>query len=150
MTTATLITATVKYAASTPKDFGHGDRINVVLTPTSGEDIKVWGKPNDSIAQLRRGQSVQVLWDGKSHKLVETDQPAPAVPQAQPQSPETAEEAFDAALRVSAKRYAKAIKLAKAIALQELGVEAIDDPQILTAVKDIASSLFIESSRLTG
>jgi hypothetical protein len=77
MTTATLIAGKVKYAASTPKDFGHGERVNVVITPiTGGEDIKVWGRPTDAIAQLTKGQQVTLLFDGKSHKLVADNQPA--------------------------------------------------------------------------
>ena len=76
MTTATLIAGKVKYAASTPKDFGHGERINIVISPiTGGDDIKVWGSPNDAIATLTKGQQVTLMHDGKTYKLVETSQP---------------------------------------------------------------------------
>ncbi len=63
--------------ASTPKDFGHGERVNVVITPvTGGDDIKVWGRPTDAIAQLTKGQQVTLLSDGKTYKLVADSQPA--------------------------------------------------------------------------
>ncbi|WP_019499158.1 hypothetical protein [Pseudanabaena sp. PCC 6802] len=71
MSSATLIAGKVKYTASTPKDYGHGERINVVVTPIDGgDDIKVWGKPDDAIASLTKGQQVTLLYDGKSYKLV--------------------------------------------------------------------------------
>ena len=74
--TATLIAGKVKYAASSPKDFGRGERVNVVISPlTGGEDIKVWGKPDDAIAQLTKGQQVTLLSDGKNYKLVTDNQP---------------------------------------------------------------------------
>jgi len=73
MATATLINGKVKYAAGTPKDFGHGDRINVVITASNSEEIKLWGKPTDAIASLKRGQAVQVIFDGKAYKLIESE-----------------------------------------------------------------------------
>ncbi len=76
MQTATLIAGTVKYTASKPKDFGHGDHINIVITPlTGGDDIKVWGSPNDAIATLTKGQQVTLISDGKGYKLVADNQP---------------------------------------------------------------------------
>ncbi len=42
MTSATISTATVKYAAKEPKDWGYGLKINVVLTTTEGHEIKIW------------------------------------------------------------------------------------------------------------
>jgi len=82
MTTATLITGKVKYSAGKPKDFGHGDRINAVVTPDDGgEDIKIWGKADDqSILSLKRGQVVNLFYDGKSHKLVSSQPAAVATP----------------------------------------------------------------------
>jgi hypothetical protein len=77
MTTTSLTTGKVKYAAGTPRDYGHGDRINVVVTPTNGgEDIKVWGRPGDAIAQLKKGESVTLSHDGKGYKLVLMNAPA--------------------------------------------------------------------------
>ncbi|WP_019500910.1 hypothetical protein [Pseudanabaena sp. PCC 6802] len=72
MTSATLIAGKVKYAAGKAKDYGHGDRINVVIT-AGGEEVKVWGKPDDAISLLKKGQDVQLIHDGKGYKLVETE-----------------------------------------------------------------------------
>jgi len=73
MATAILINGKVKYTAGTPKDFGHGDRINVVVIASNSEEIKLWGKPTDAIATLKRGQSVKIIFDGKTHKLLESE-----------------------------------------------------------------------------
>jgi len=49
------------------------DRINVVVTASDGDEIKLWGKPTDAIANLKRGQAVQVIFDGKAYKLLESE-----------------------------------------------------------------------------
>jgi hypothetical protein len=71
MTTATVIQATVKYPSREPKDYGYGLKVNVVLTASNGEEIKLWGKPDEAIATLKKGQSVQLVHDGKKYKLLE-------------------------------------------------------------------------------
>jgi hypothetical protein len=77
MTTAILIAGKVKYAARSPKDFGHGEHINIVITPLTGsKDIKVWGNPDDAIASLTKGQQVTLLFDGRTYKLIADSQPA--------------------------------------------------------------------------
>lgn len=73
MATATLIQAKVKYPSREPKDYGHGERINIVVTASNGEEIKIWGKPTDAIALLKKGESVQVIFDGKNHKMLEPE-----------------------------------------------------------------------------
>jgi predicted NAD-dependent protein-ADP-ribosyltransferase YbiA (DUF1768 family) len=73
MATTTLIQGKVKYPARTPKDYGNGERINIVVTASTGEEIKLWGKPTDSISMLKKGESVQVIFDGKGHKLLESE-----------------------------------------------------------------------------
>lgn len=71
MKTATLIYGKVKYKAGKPKDYGNGERINIVVTPDSGgDDIKVWGNPGDAIAYLSKGDSVTLAHDGKSYTLL--------------------------------------------------------------------------------
>jgi hypothetical protein len=73
MATATLISGYVKYPAGQPRDYGRGERINIVVTPNDGQDdIKVWGRPGDAIAQLKRGTTVTLTYDGRSYKLFET------------------------------------------------------------------------------
>lgn len=73
MATATLINAKVKYPSREPKDYGNGERINIVVTASTGEEIKLWGKPTDAIALLKKGESVQIIFDGKNHKLLEPE-----------------------------------------------------------------------------
>lgn len=81
----TLLTAKVKYPAQKVIETKHGNRINAVVELESGEDIKVWGNPGSAIAHLKKGQSVQLVYDGKSHKLV-TDQPLTTADKLQSQS----------------------------------------------------------------
>ena len=62
------------------------------------------------------------------------------------------EEKFEALLRLNAARYAKALKAAKFVVKNELGVELgsplqEDQQHLLEPLKCIASSLFIEASR---
>ena len=75
MKTATLINGKVKFKAGTPKDFGNGERINIVVS-ADGKDIKVWGNPSDPIAYLQKGQDVTLAYDDKNYILIGTaDQP---------------------------------------------------------------------------
>jgi hypothetical protein len=77
MSTATLITARVKYGAGQPRETQYGMRINALLTLPDGTEHRVWGKPEDrAIASLKKGQQVQLLHDGKGYKLVADNQPA--------------------------------------------------------------------------
>lgn len=69
-TMATMATGTVKYPTRAPMDYSGRLRINAVVT-INGEDVKLWGDPNDAIASLVKGQTVTVLWDGKGWKLAE-------------------------------------------------------------------------------
>ncbi len=75
MTTATLIQATVKYPSREPKDFGYGLKVNVVVTASTGEEIKLWGKPDEPLRTLKKGQSVRLIHDGKNYKLLENATP---------------------------------------------------------------------------
>ncbi|MBD2019241.1 hypothetical protein H6F43_03470 [Leptolyngbya sp. FACHB-36] len=71
-----LLRGTIKYTAGKPKDHGYGEKINVVVTPSDGsDDIRVWGKPDDPIAQLRKGEEVQLFHDGKAYRIVSSDDP---------------------------------------------------------------------------
>ena len=44
-----------------------------MVTASDGDEIKLWGKPTDAIANLKRGQAVQVIFDGKAYKLLESE-----------------------------------------------------------------------------
>lgn len=71
MTNATLIKASVKYPSREPKDYGYGMKVNVVLTSVNGEEIRLWGKPDEALTTLKKGQTVQLIHDGKNYKILE-------------------------------------------------------------------------------
>ena len=76
MSTATLITARVKYGAGQPRETQYGMRINALLTLPDGTEHRVWGQPDDlAIASLKKGRQVQLLHDGKGYKLIADNQP---------------------------------------------------------------------------
>ena len=64
-----LVEAVVKYPARNPIDTQYGERINVVVTTPEGEQIKLWGKPGEEIANLKKGQKVVLARDVKGYKL---------------------------------------------------------------------------------
>jgi hypothetical protein len=146
MTTATLIAGKVKYAASTPKDFGHGERINVVITPlTGGDDIKVWGNPDDAIATLTKNQQVTLLHDGKGYKLVADSQPAQVNQVKQSVTPElTPDQKRAIALYVN--EQADLLKFCWVTASEKLDSLASDEESIRCA----ASCLYIATQRKFG
>ena len=65
-------TATVKYAALSPKDYGHGPRINVVCL-CDGKEVKLWGKPDSPLSSLKRGEQVQITPVKNGYKLVSNE-----------------------------------------------------------------------------
>jgi hypothetical protein len=140
MQTATLITGKVKYAASNPKDFGHGERINIVISPiTGGEDIKVWGNPDDAIASLTKGQQVTLISDGKGYKLVADSQPA------QVKQPITTELSADQKRAISnyINSQADVLKYCWETAAAKLGGLATEEESIRCAT----ASLYIATTR---
>ncbi len=162
--TPTLIKAKVKYTAGNPRDYGNGPRINVVAVATNGEEIKLWGSPDDAIARLQKGQQIEILQEQKGdktiHRLLQHAEDLNQGPTTQHQNgntnqqptPEQLEAKFEGLLRLNAARYAKALKMAKHIIKNELGVEVQsplqgDQTELLEPLKCIASSLFIESCR---
>jgi hypothetical protein len=80
MTTATIVTATVKYGAGLPRETQYGMRINALMVLPDGTEQRLWGNPGDvAIASLKKGQTVQLLHDGKGYKLLD-NQPEPTKP----------------------------------------------------------------------
>ncbi|WP_416667922.1 hypothetical protein [Egbenema bharatensis] len=76
--TAMLISGKVKYAAGKPRQTIYGDRINVMITLSTGEDVRLWGNPGDpSLTPLRKGQDVSLMQNGKGYKLVSHSDSAP-------------------------------------------------------------------------
>ena len=97
MQTATILTAIVKYGAGQPRQTQYGMKINALLTLPDGAEHRLWGKPDDvAIASLKRGQSVQLLHDGKSYKLVGNVEPT--------QTPATAAKPITTELTVEQKK----------------------------------------------
>lgn len=69
---ATVTTGTVKYTAGKAINTQYGERINAVIILADNQEIKIWGKPDDqSLRALKKNQSVELLNDGKSWKLLE-------------------------------------------------------------------------------
>lgn len=66
----------MKFPAQQPRDTQYGPRINVVITLDGGKEVKLWGNPGDTIANLRKGQPVSLMQDGKNWKMIASpDQP---------------------------------------------------------------------------
>lgn len=80
--TLTIHTATVKFPAGKTFNTQYGDRVNAVLViPTTGEEVKLWGNPGDpTLTALKKGQQVAVAQDQKGWKLINTPPAADARP----------------------------------------------------------------------
>ncbi|KAI9129390.1 hypothetical protein [Acaryochloris sp. CCMEE 5410] len=72
-----ILTAKVKFPAK-EWDTQHGPRLNAKITLPDGEDIKIWGNPDDAaLKALRKGQPVQVAKDAKGKYSLVEQAPAP-------------------------------------------------------------------------
>ena len=162
-----LVTGKVKYQAGNPREGKFGPYVNVLVVLDGGEEVRVYDNPDGPVADLAKGQAVQLLQDQKNgkfvYKLLQTANQIATQPATQHQSgsqsdgkqaltPEELEEKFEGLLRLNAKRYGKALKIAKHIVKNELGVELgsplqEDQRELLEPLKCIASSLFIEACR---
>lgn len=102
MRTTTLVQATVKYAAGSPRTTSDGrQRVNVVVTLADGREERLWGDPGDPITRLKKGQRITLAQNSKGFTLV-ADGPnptpgavaatVPVIPPAiEPTSPDVAE-----------------------------------------------------------
>jgi hypothetical protein len=144
MATTTLIQCKVKYPARTPKDYGNGERINVVVTASSGEELKLWGKPTDSISNLKKGDQVQMIFDGKSHKLLESD----PVKQAITSTPNTVTEWSADRKRVIAQQITQSADLL-AYCLQTAKSKFIETGLVQSeeSMRSLATTLFIQAQK---
>lgn len=72
--TLSIHTATVKFPAGKTFTTQYGDRVNAVLViPTTGEEVKLWGNPGDpTLTALKKGQQVALAQDQKGWKLINT------------------------------------------------------------------------------
>jgi hypothetical protein len=142
MATLQLVKGSVKYPAREPRDYGYGDRINVVVTLADGAEVKLWGKPGDPIEGLSKNQPVTLAFDGKSYKLAESaptspDRSSATVPSAG-MPPET-KKAIAAYVEDLAALYVFCFDTAKA----KLGDRMADQE----AIKDVATTLFLSACR---
>lgn len=134
--TSTLIDATVKYPAQSPLEYEHGPRINVVCTLSNGAEEKIWGKPDDAIAQLKKGQQVQLIRAGKSLKLAKTLS-EPASPPPEKASAGSLADEYALRLGQTINQYEQAWQAASALLKRRLGqpAEALPDgPQLIHAI----------------
>lgn len=96
MKTIAIVNGVVKWEARSPLETKYGPRINVVVTLDSGEEIKLWGNPDDPIlTHLVKGQRLTLLQDDKGYKIADMatlSNPTPAPP---PPVPPPAPPTFD-------------------------------------------------------
>jgi len=60
----------IKYTAGKVYDGQFGQSINAVITLTNGEDVRVYGKPDDEkLKSLKKDEEVTVIYDNKSYKV---------------------------------------------------------------------------------
>lgn len=136
--TTQLIDATVKYPAQAPREYDHGPRINVVCTLSDGTDEKLWGKPDDRIADLKKGQTVQLIRAGRSLKLAE--QPSRSTEADANDLP-----AYAARLGQNTSQYEQAWQAASALLKRRLGQPAEALPYGPQLIQAIAAELFKHS-----
>lgn len=62
MPAITLAEGVVRFPPGTPKDYGHGPRVNALVELSTGEEVRVYGNEGDPILlSLRKGQQVQLV-----------------------------------------------------------------------------------------
>jgi hypothetical protein len=138
MATLQLVKGSVKYPAREPRDYGYGERINVVVTLADGEEVKLWGKPGDPIEGLTRNQPVTLAYDGKSYKLADTPDRSSASPSSAGMTPET-KKAIAAYVEDLANLYSFCFDTADR--------KLSDRIQDSSAIKEVATTLFLSAVR---
>ena len=73
MATAQIVQGRVLFAApKEPYETKNGPRINVKVKLSDDQEVKLWDNPGGPLQALRKGQSVTLIYDGKTYKLAET------------------------------------------------------------------------------
>lgn len=151
--TTSVIEGTVKYTPGKvfPSDYSETGRVNTVFdTATSGE-IKVWTNTDDAGIQALRKGDKRLLTQNKRGKwqMLETVSESATQLQSQIYSPQNAEQAFEELLRSKARRYGKCLKAARFTVEKELPLteENMEDLEMICAIKDVATTLFIQCHR---
>jgi hypothetical protein len=62
--------ATVKFPVDRVRKTKYGERVKLIARTDDG-DIELWDNPNTTLHNLKKGQEIQVLWDGKRFRLLE-------------------------------------------------------------------------------
>ena len=152
-TTATLVDARVKYEAGQPREGKYGPYISALCTLADGTEQRIFGEPGDAIANLKRGQNIKLLWNGKKYQLVETQQPTPTQPATPATAPAVAGDGSQALSKGQKKQIAGYVeemanlyKFCWDSASTALDGKANDEESIRAA----ASALFISASRKFG
>ena len=138
MATVQLVKGMVKFPAREPRDYGYGDRINVVVSLADGAEVKVWGKPGDPIEGLTKNQPVTLVYDGKGYKLADTPDRSSATVPSPGIAPDT-KRAIAAYVEDLANLYSFCFDTAAA----KLS-DRINDRD---AIKDVATTLFLSACR---
>ena len=143
--TATLVDARVKYAAGQPREGKYGPYISALCTLADGTEQRIFGEPGDAIANLKRGQNIKLLWNGKKYQLVNTEQPtAPATaPPAKGEPTQTMSDGQKKQIAAYVQEMANLYKFCWDSASAALDGKAQDEESVRAA----SSALFIAASR---
>ncbi|QUY45786.1 hypothetical protein [Acaryochloris marina] len=144
-----ILTAKVKFPAK-EWDTQHGPRLNAKITLPDGEDIKIWGNPDDAVLKaLRKGQPVQVAKDSKGKYSLVEQAPVPGQPLVVEAPPlDTGEIGEDAKSAIASyiSHRAALYSFCYQEASRELGKHEVSEETIKCA----ASTLFISAQKKFG
>jgi hypothetical protein len=138
MATLQLVKGMVKFPAQQPRNYGYGERINVVVSLSDGEEIRLWGKPGDPIGELSKGQPVTLAYDGKSYKLADTSDRSTPSPSSTGMTPETKREIAS---------YVEDLANLYSFCFDTAARKLSDRIQDADAIKDVATTLFLSACR---
>jgi hypothetical protein len=142
MATVQLVKGMVKFPAREPRDFGYGDRINVVVSLADGAEVKLWGKPGDPIEGLSKNQPVTLAFDGKSYKLADS---APTAPDRSSATVPSAGMTPDTKRAIAS--YVEDLAALYKFCFDTAASKLSDRIQDQEAIKDVATTLFLTACR---
>jgi hypothetical protein len=142
MATLQLVKGMVKFPAQQPRNYGYGERINVVVSLSDGEEIRLWGKPGDPIGELSKGQPVTLAYDGKSYKLADS---APTAPDRSSATVPSAGMTPDTKRAIAS--YVEDLAALYVFCFDTAAAKLSDRIQDADAIKDVATTLFLSACR---
>jgi hypothetical protein len=137
MATVQLVKGMVKFPAREPRDYGYGERINVVVSLADGEEIKIWGKPGDPIEGLTKNQPVTLAFDGKSYKLADSA----------PTAPDRSSPGIAPDTKRAIASYVEDLAALYKFCFDTAASKLSDRIQDQEAIKDVATTLFLTACR---